>query len=251
MLPWSEEGQVAADTLGFKSSFKWCDLPSPAGVVDSRSVMLSARGSTPSQPSSTSSLASMLHDAELQVASRQSSESDLGPRPSLAALGLGDDPGAAPASPTQDAGGAMLSNLTSFDVSKLTSLAPIKTKSPPGSARGRGSAGPSPRVPPAAAAGALVSPFIAGVLPFPEPHAKGPALRVPALMHSRTASAGTYNPYDLAAALADFKLASGPLSRSLSRSALGARAGTALAVEPDCLVLIPGRKSSGVALDAA
>ena len=45
MLPWSEEGQVAADTLGFKSSFKWCDLPSPAGVVDLRSVMLS--GSKP------------------------------------------------------------------------------------------------------------------------------------------------------------------------------------------------------------
>jgi hypothetical protein len=220
--------------MGCKPSFKWYDLPSPAGVLDSRSVMLSARSSTMSQPSSASSLASVLHDAEIQTASRQASESDLGPRPSLSSLGLAEDPAAAPP-PEGAAGASPLVDLTSFDLSKLTSLAPIKTKSPPGSARGLGSNGPSPRAPPAA--GALASPFL-------DSHAKGPAQRVPALMHSRAASAGTYNPYDLAAAPADLQ-SSGPLSRSVSRSALGvgARVCASPAFGPDCVVLIPGRKS--------
>lgn len=190
--------------------------------------------STASQPSSaTSSLAAAL--ADLQVASRQSSEDNLGDRSKiLAALGLpGGGPPGPPLgrqhSPASSRGGEddlllaavyapmsapqprevdgmcspqLIGAVRSFDSQVLRRLTPIKTRSktPPGDgepAAARG-APPSPGAP---LAESLASPFHEqrGM----KPKQLAPAGGRPVIYHSRSSSItapGAYNPYDLTAA---------------------------------------------------
>lgn len=184
--------------------------------------------STASQPSSaTSSLAAAL--ADLQVASRQSSENDLGDRSKLlAALGLpgsgalcpppgrqhshsgsrsGEDdmllaavylPTAVQQPRDDDAmcSSQLIGAVRSFDSQVLRRLTPIKTRSktPPGGA----AAPPSPAAP---LADSLASPFQEqrGM----KPKQLAPASGRPVIYHSRSSSItapGAYNPYDLTAA---------------------------------------------------
>lgn len=190
--------------------------------------------STASQPSSaTSSLAAAL--ADLQVASRQSSENDLGDRSKvLAALGMpgGGAAGPPPArqhlrSPSRNSeddgllaaaytpismplpreedgmcSPQLIGAVRTFDSQVLRRLTPIKTRSkaPPGGtepAAARGDVPPSPAAP---YAESLASPFYerGGM----KPKQLAPAAR-PVIYHSRSSSItapGAYNPYDLTAA---------------------------------------------------
>ncbi|PRW59564.1 glutathione S-transferase isoform A [Chlorella sorokiniana] len=191
---------------------------SPCGVA-------SVAASSVSQPSSaTSSLAAQL--ADLQVASRQSSGSDLGDRgrllaglpPGLAAVhtrrasacSVADDASGSgsgePASPPDSAcSPQQVGAIKNFDSVMQRTLTPIKTRSRPGTARQQGA--DLPPSPPAPLAGSLVSPFG----DCPSASSLGSGLR-PKLAAGRavvirccTSSAAggapnAYNPYDLTAA---------------------------------------------------
>ncbi len=188
---------------------------SPCGVA-------SVAASSASQPSSaTSSLAAQL--ADLQVASRQSSGSDLGDRGRL----LGLPPGLAavhyrrasacsaadeargsgePASPPDSAcSPQQVGAIRSFDSLVQRALTPIKTRSRPGTARQAGAE--LPPSPPAPLAGALPSPFGGSASASSLGSGLRPKLAAgrPFVIRCSTSSAAggapnAYNPYDLTAA---------------------------------------------------
>ena len=256
----SMEGELAAG-----GAAPYCGAAGPPGC--SPCGVASAAASTASQPSSaTSSLAAQL--AELQVASRQSSGSDLGDRgrllaglpPGLAPLhtrrasaGSASDDGADPGSPPDSAcSPQQVGAIRSFDSAVLRTLTPIKTRSRPGSARAPG--GDLPPSPPAPVAGSLVSPFS----DCPSAGGLGSGLRPKLaagralLIHSRGGSTSggapnAYNPYDLtAAALSTGAQPGGWLAR-LGGPAWGPAAGRDPLERPAPPVLQRSGRSAGIA----
>lgn len=197
-----------------------CSAACPAGC--SPCGVASVAASSASQPSSaTSSLAAQL--ADLQVASRQSSDSDLGDRrrlleglpPGLAAVhtrrasacSAHDEAGGRgePASPPDSAcSPQQVGAIRSFDSVMQRALTPIKTHSRPGTARQQGAN--LPPSPPAPLAGALVSPF--GDCPSASSLGSGLRPKLAAgravVIRCTSSAAGmapnAYNPYDLTAA---------------------------------------------------
>ena len=192
---------------------------SPAGIADDPAALSLALGgsvTTFSQPNSaTSSLASLLVDgSDLQVTSRQSSASDLGPRPPHSRSISSIDGLSAFSSSKEEA----LEAIVVFDVDTCRRLVPLKLRSPPGTAPRHmayaDSAPPSP--PKLIEAYQHLTPAYAGETQMP-----GLTIR-PTRMVSNTLPtmrAGAYNQYDLGALLAEFKLTK---SRNKSPSA-GAR----------------------------
>lgn len=241
---------------------------SPSGVADDAVALASVLGGstyTTSQPNSaTSSLASFLHDGELQVSSRHSSASDLGARPSLPQLAL---PSAAGDLSTCSSARSDISSheeavelLERFDSGKLQSLSKIKTRSPKGIMVRSCSTEPTPAAPghvhslassifssiKSAAKEASKSPAAKGVPAKPIAQVCGPAMTVRPMRTRPVSQPGTYNPYDLAGLLADFKLQRS-LSPSNARPA-PLREKTASRFVPGCAAAEPDRDLDSVVM---
>ena len=217
-----------------------------------------------SQPSSaTSSMGSAMMDADLQLVSRQSSASDLGPRPNFASsippiilldahngcLSARSDLSSRSDASAMSVYDEAVEALAQFDIARKKSLTPIKIRPPPNE-----SASTSCPDAPMAASGMKQVFSSSREIPCA---VDGPT-NVPvrsARMHFRSTGPipGTYNPYDLAGALADFKSqqqqqvrisspATNHASHTFSRGNAASRLQrtSSSCSEPEVLVMIPG-----------
>jgi hypothetical protein len=193
---------------------KWCDgSTSPAGLAGNPtrlSLALGGSTATLSQPNSaTSSLTSLLLEAEYQLSSRQSSGSDLGARPFLHSR-LGSTDGSLSARSDRSHEDAV-DAIATFDNVKCMALAKVKVQPPPLASSSSsnpnqgdvdGAVSPNRMVP--------VFQNLNGTTGSGESGVPGLVVR-PTRVHTNTLPHNpTYNPYDLGALLADFKLKKSP-----------------------------------------
>jgi len=230
----------------------------PSGVADDAAAMASVLGGstyTTSQPNSaTSSLASLIFDGELVVSSRQSSGSDLCARPTLANLPhhnfpRGDNGLCLSARSDASNHDDSVELIVQFDCSKLQTLGKIKTRSPPGIRS-------TVKIPtPSAPTGAARSlSFAVSKDGTGNEGAVAQDMAVRPLRARPMSQPGTYNPYDLAGLLANYRNGNKNYSPDVKAHASQLRPrsssrinfnGTTACSNPDsadvdCIVMIPG-----------
>ena len=199
------------DAVPCKPPTKWSEGPtSPAALVgDQRSLSLALGGSTAtlSQPNSaTSSLASLLFEADFQLSSRQSSASDLGTRPFAhhhSRLGSSDGSLSARSDRSHE---DAVDAIATFDNVKCMALAKVKVPPPDVSSSLESSDRAVVDAPNSPNRMVAVYQNLNGNNDRGDARVPGLTVR-PTRVHTNTLPHNaTYNPYDLSALLADFKL---------------------------------------------
>jgi hypothetical protein len=180
------------------------------------SLALGGSITTLSQPNSaTSSLAGLLFDAEFQLSSRQSSGSDLGARPFLHSR-LSSTDGSLSARSDRSHEDAV-DAIATFDNVKCMALAKVKVQPPPGMPSTSSSSSTHPTNGGDTEASVSPNRMVAVYQNLSGNSSDNGETRVPGLtvrptrVHTNTLPHNpTYNPYDLGALLADFKLKKSP-----------------------------------------